>query len=189
MLPVALDPARLPIALVGRGERAVRRLALLREAGLSDMAVYSDGPDLVAAGGLSRLPDASDLSGRRIVYVVGFDETTSRRIADNARSVGALVNVEDIPELCDFHNPSVLRRGGLCIAVSTGGSNPSLAKLIVEFLGNTVGPEWVSRAEQLKRHRMMLRGRGLAGSALYRALKKYVEERGWLGEKVPTAKR
>lgn len=189
MLPVALDPARLPVALVGRGERAMRRLALLREAGLSDLAVYSDDPDLAAAGGLSRLPDASELSGRRIVYVVGFDGAASQRIAGDARSVGALVNVEDIPELCDFHNPSVLRRGGLCIAVSTGGSNPSLAKLIVEFLGNTVGPEWASHAEQLKRHRMMLRGHGLAGSALYQALKKYVEERGWLGERLPAVKR
>ena len=178
MLPIALDLARLPMALVGRGERAARRLALLREANPADLAVYSDDPDLV--GARRRLPGAVDLAGRRVVYVVGLDAVESRRIAERARPAGALVNVEDVPALCDFHSPSVLRRGDLSIAVSSAGANPSLSKLVVRWLGRTFGPEWGARSAELGRRRSELRESGLSGAALFAALDDHVATARWL---------
>lgn len=188
MLPIALDLARLPVALVGRGERAARRLALLREANPSDLVVYSDDPEFAAGGAARRLPGAVDLAGRRVVYVVGLNEVESRRIADRARAVGALVNVEDVPALCDFHSPSVLRRGYLSIAVSTSGNNPSLSKLVVRWLKGRIGPEWVSRSSELSRYRRYLYQSDLSGTEIHAAIRKRTASTGWFDDE-KTARR
>jgi precorrin-2 dehydrogenase/sirohydrochlorin ferrochelatase len=45
-----------------------------------------------------------------------------------------LINSADDPEHCDFILPSVLRRGDLTVAVSTGGQSPALARTIREEL-------------------------------------------------------
>jgi precorrin-2 dehydrogenase/sirohydrochlorin ferrochelatase len=180
MLPVALDLARLPLALVGRGERAARRLALLRKANPRDLAVYSDDPEFAAGGAARHLPGAVDLAGRRVVYVVGLDEVESRRIADRARAVGALVNVEDVPALCDFHSPSVFRRGDLSIAVSTAGTNPSVSKLLVGWLRSKIGPEWASRSVELSRYRRYLQQSDLSGPEIHAAISRKVNSAGWL---------
>lgn len=180
MLPIALDLARLPVALVGRGERAARRLALLREANPSDLVVYSDDPEFTPSAGMGRLPEAGDLSGWRVVYVVGLDPDTSLRIADHARAAGALVNVEDVPALCDFHSPSVLRRGDLCIAVSTAGTNPSLSKLLIKWLKERFGPEWEARSAELGRFRQDLRQGDLSGPEVHEAISNRVSSAGWL---------
>ncbi|MGD9724990.1 MAG: bifunctional precorrin-2 dehydrogenase/sirohydrochlorin ferrochelatase [Alphaproteobacteria bacterium] len=170
MLPVALDLARLPLALVGRGPKAARRLALLREANPSDLTIYSDDPGLTEGGARRCFPGAVDLAGRRVVYVVGLDPVTSLRVSDQARAAGALVNVEDVPALCDFHSLSVLRRGELCIAVSTAGANPSLSKLLVRWLKGRFGPEWEARSGELDRYRRYLRQSDLSGSEVHEAI-------------------
>lgn len=180
MLPVTLDLARLPLALVGRGECAARRLALLREANPSDLAVYSDDPEFTPDAKIGRLPEVTDLSGRRVVYVVGLDPATTFRIADHARAAGALVNVEDVPKLCDFQSPSVLRRGELCIAVSTAGTNPSLSKLLIKWLKERFELEWGARSAELNRYRQYLRQSDLSGSEVHDAISNRVLSAGWL---------
>jgi len=51
-----------------------------------------------------------------------------------------MVNVVDIPELCSFYVPAVLRRGLLSIMVSTGGASPALARKFRDILGEQFGP-------------------------------------------------
>jgi precorrin-2 dehydrogenase/sirohydrochlorin ferrochelatase len=52
-----------------------------------------------------------------------------------------LVNVVDVPEQCTFIAPSVIQRGPLTIAISTGGASPALAKTIRKELEEVIGPE------------------------------------------------
>jgi precorrin-2 dehydrogenase / sirohydrochlorin ferrochelatase len=171
VLPVALVPGKIRAALVGRGERALRRIGLLRQAGLADLVIYADGIPL---------PDAGALRGRHVVYIVGLDPDDTSRVARDARLAGALVNAEDVPELCDFFNPSVVRRGDLHIAVSTSGASPGLAKIIGQWLDDAFDPEWAQRVKALASHRHALRARGLSGDRVFQSLRDYVSERGWL---------
>ena len=134
MIPIALDPAALPLAIVGRGPAALRRLRLLREAG-ADPALYSDAPEPAlahAAGAALRrgLPDADALRRLRALWIADLPTAMAGALADAARAAGVLVNVEDRPAFCDFHSMAEVRRGPLLLAVSTGGRSPGLAARI-----------------------------------------------------------
>ena len=56
------------------------------------------------------------------------DAEVNRMVVREARKRRVLVNVVDQPELCDFYVPASIRRQRLCVAISTGGASPSLAK-------------------------------------------------------------
>jgi siroheme synthase-like protein len=82
------------------------------------------------------------------------DRAVDDAVAALARRARVLVNVVDRPERCDFIVPSVLQRGELQIAVSTGGRSPALAREIRRRLESLFGPEYaalVARAGQARR--------------------------------------
>jgi precorrin-2 dehydrogenase/sirohydrochlorin ferrochelatase len=50
--------------------------------------------------------------------------------------------VVDVPPLCSFIVPAVVRRGELTLAVSTGGASPAAARRLRERLQGEFGPAW-----------------------------------------------
>ncbi len=72
--------------------------------------------------------------------------TVNGRIARDARALGIPVNIVDDPARCDFILPSVVERGDLLIAVSTGGKSPALAKKLRKELEDAYGPEYADPA-------------------------------------------
>ena len=88
-----------------------------------------------------------DLDGAFMAIVATSSRTTNERVYNEAQRRGILCNVVDVPDLCDFYYPSVVRRGDLQIAVSTAGQSPSLAQKIRQQLEKQFGPgyaEWVA---------------------------------------------
>ncbi len=67
-----------------------------------------------------------------------------------ARESGIPVNVADRPAEGDFALPSVLRRGGLQVAVSTGGASPTLARRIRYALEPSFCAEWAGIVERFR---------------------------------------
>jgi len=184
VIPLALDPARVPIALAGNGPLAVRRLTQLREGG-ADPAVYSPEPDqeFAAFAGerlVRALPFDGDLDAVRVLFVVGLDPAVEANLAKLARARGVLVNVEDVVPLCDFHSPSVVRRGDLLLTVSTGGRSPTLASLLRQRLEALFPEDWADRLRHVAGLRDQLRKDGASMAAIAKATKDLVKREGWL---------
>jgi precorrin-2 dehydrogenase/sirohydrochlorin ferrochelatase len=89
---------------------------------------------------------AEDLDGAFLAVVATNSRSLNERVFHEAQRRSVLCNVVDVPDLCDFFYPSVVRRGDLQIAVSTAGNSPSLAQKIRQQLERQFGPgyaEWV----------------------------------------------
>ena len=79
-----------------------------------------------------------DLDERVLVVCATDDEEVNRAVFAEAEERGCLVNVVDVPELCNFIVPSVVRRGPFQIAISTAGAAPAVAKRVRRKLADGV---------------------------------------------------
>lgn len=165
MLPIVLTPETAKIGLTGEGDGLERRRALLAEAGVSPVALAPE----------------SDLTSVKVLFIAGLDAERAENLAQRARRASVLVNVEDIPALCDFHVPSILRRGDLMFSVSTRGRAPGLARRLREWLEQRFGPEWEGRSAELGEARARWRGEGVPAGDVSARTRKIIEEKGWLG--------
>jgi precorrin-2 dehydrogenase/sirohydrochlorin ferrochelatase len=162
-----LNETAVNIGLVGEGDAFQRRQTMLADAGVTPKILSSDS-------------DASALKGLKLLFVAGLADAPSERLAKLARALGVLVNVEDVPALCDFHVPAAVRRGDLIVTVSTGGKAPGLSRLIREWLEHKLGDEWSGRLRQVAASRASWRGQGHPPSEVSRRTRDYVRERNWL---------
>jgi len=71
---------------------------------------------------------AALLDGAYLVIVATSDRDLDRAIFEEAERRAMLVNVADVPELCNFILPAIARQGPLAVAISTSGASPALAK-------------------------------------------------------------
>ena len=93
---------------------------------------------------------SADLDGKFLVVAATATTSVNRRVFRDAESRALLCNVVDVPELCSFILPAVLRRDPIAIAVSTGGASPALAQRIRDEIGEVVGPEHAELARTLR---------------------------------------
>jgi len=147
--PMMVDLAGRRCLVVGGGRVAERKVALLLDCG-AEVEVVSPAAtpkiaDLAARGAIRlarRTVRPADLDRAFLVFAATDDARVNRSVADEVRKAGGLVNVADAPEACNFLVPSVVRRGDLTIAISTGGGSPALAKRLRQRLEATIGPEY-----------------------------------------------
>ncbi len=110
-----------------------------------------------------------DLEGAFLVVVADTsDEEVNRAVHNEAGQRNVVCNVEDVTHLCTFIYPSVVRRGDVTVAVSTGGASPALARKFREMLGGTSpvtnrhsAMEFADLAPILSDTRLELRRRGV----------------------------
>jgi precorrin-2 dehydrogenase/sirohydrochlorin ferrochelatase len=102
-----------------------------------------------------------DLQGAFLVVAATASPTLNERIYREAQKLGVLCNVVDVPDLCDFFYPSVMRRGDLQIAVSTAGHSPSLAQKIRQQLEKQFGPAYAAWVTELGETRKLILASGL----------------------------
>jgi precorrin-2 dehydrogenase / sirohydrochlorin ferrochelatase len=70
----------------------------------------------------------SDLEGAFLVIAATDDTDVNIAVFSDAERRAMLVNVVDVPPLCNFILPAIVRTGPLAIAISTAGASPALAK-------------------------------------------------------------
>src|SRR2546422_9974422 len=101
----------------------------------------------------------------RSVFVATDDGAVNAEVASEGRRGGVWVNAADDLEHCDFILPSVLRRGALTVAVSTGGTSPALARAIREELETYFTDDYRVLARLAREARRALRGSGATADA------------------------
>lgn len=75
-----------------------------------------------------------DLEEKDLVISATTIGDLNRRVREDAKQKGILVNVADTPGLCDFYLSSIVQKGDLKIAISTNGKSPTFAKRMRELL-------------------------------------------------------
>jgi len=98
----------------------------------------------------------ADLNGMFVVVAATSSPTLHGQIYAHAKRRGVLCNVVDDPEHCDFYYGSVVRRGELQIAISTGGHSPALAQRLRKRLQRQFGAEYKEWLEELGATRKQL---------------------------------
>jgi uroporphyrin-III C-methyltransferase/precorrin-2 dehydrogenase/sirohydrochlorin ferrochelatase len=115
-LPIFLDVREQPCLVVGGGEVAARKCALLRRAG--------------AQVTMTTQFHEQELERYALVIAATGDQEVNRAVAAAAKARRIPVNVADQPALCSFILPSIIERAPLIVAVSSGGASPVLARLL-----------------------------------------------------------
>ena len=89
---------------------------------------------------------SGDLDGA-LIAIAATDETDLNiRVFEDAEARSMLVNVVDVPPLCNFILPAIVRTGPLAIAISTAGASPALAKRMKREIGEQFGHPYADLA-------------------------------------------
>jgi precorrin-2 dehydrogenase/sirohydrochlorin ferrochelatase len=89
---------------------------------------------------------AEDLEGVFMVIAATDDSEVNIGVFDDAEQRAMLVNVVDVPPLCNFILPAIVRTGPLAIAISTAGASPALAKRMKRQISELFGEEYARLA-------------------------------------------
>ena len=139
--------------VVGGGAVATRKASKLFQAEAKVVVVSPEVlPELedVSVEVHERPYEYGDLEGAVLAFAATDSREVNAAVAREAKAREIRVNVADRPTEGDFAVPSRVRRGGLQVAVSTGGASPTLARRIRNELEEVFGPEWVGVVEELE---------------------------------------
>lgn len=158
--PAFVDIEEQPCLVVGGGAIAAEKAGSLLECG---GAVTVISPDLTeelrgrAERGelrwIEREYEPGDVRGFKLVISATDTAEVNERVYGDAEAEGIMVNVVDVPALCRYIVPSIVRQGDLCIAISTGGKSPALAKKIRGQLEGAFGTEYADLLDLLGAYR------------------------------------
>lgn len=137
-LPIFLDLRGKTCLVVGGGETAARKSALLLTAGAwlhvahegELCAAFADLKDHDRISHKQAAFNPSMLDGKELVISAAEDDAIDRQVFEAARARQLPVNVVDKPAMCSFVLPAILDRSPMIVAVGTGGASPVLARLL-----------------------------------------------------------
>jgi len=158
--PIYLDMRGRPCLVIGGGTVAERKTLTLLEAG-AEITIVSPTltlklQELSRSGKITHRKknyEEKDLSGEFIVIAATDSPEVNSSAALACKNRHILVNVVVPPDESSFIVPSVVERGDLLIAVSTGGISPALAKKIRQELEACYGTEYTHFLEKLAKVR------------------------------------
>jgi siroheme synthase-like protein len=153
--------------VVGGGNVALRKIQMLLECGGDIRVISPDFCEEITKLAINKrikvMPrkyKKGDLQGSFIAVIATNDQDVNRKIAEEAKREKVLLNVVDNPEISDFIVPSILTRGDLIIAVSTGGKSPALARKIRTKLEEYIGEEYTGLVQMVNEIRTEFKRNG-----------------------------
>jgi precorrin-2 dehydrogenase/sirohydrochlorin ferrochelatase len=100
----------------------------------------------------------ADLEGVFMVIAATNDTEVNIEVFADAERRAMLANVVDVPPLCNFILPAIVRTGPLAIAISTAGASPALAKRIKREISEQFGAAYAELAVLLNEVRGWAKG-------------------------------
>ncbi len=132
--PIYLDLTGTRAVVVGAGSVGARKVKTLLRAGANvrvvtktvekDFEKTCTGLDIEI---LKSEYSSTHLADAFLVIAATDDNELNTRIYNDCQTLKILCNVVDVPELCNFYVPSIVRQGDLQIAISTNGKCPAYA--------------------------------------------------------------
>ncbi len=134
------------VVVVGGGNVAERKVKGLLGTGALITVISPEVTDglgkLASSGEVIHIDSAfnpEELEGAWLVIAATDDPEVQRLVYKEATRRNIFCNTVDQPELCSFIVPSIVRRGDLSIAISTGGKSPALARRLRQELETVYG--------------------------------------------------
>jgi precorrin-2 dehydrogenase/sirohydrochlorin ferrochelatase len=169
LFPMFLKLEGKKVLVVGAGKVGQPKIAGLLETGARIRVVAIDASPTVhewAREGKIDLElrafSPGDLKGVFLAVAATSSRNLNEEIYAEAQRQDVLCNVVDVPDLCDFYYPAVVRRGDLQIAISTAGHSPSLAQQIRQQLEKQFGPAYAAWVAELGETRKLILASDLA---------------------------
>jgi precorrin-2 dehydrogenase/sirohydrochlorin ferrochelatase len=132
--PIYLDLKDKKVVVIGAGSVAERKVKALCSAGAKVLVVARDidqdfakSCEQESVKTISGSYSKEYLKGAVLAIAATNDTFLNKQVYDDCHELSVLCNVVDVPELCDFYVPAVVKRGDLQIAISTDGNCPAYA--------------------------------------------------------------
>jgi precorrin-2 dehydrogenase/sirohydrochlorin ferrochelatase len=165
LYPIMLDLEGRTCVIVGGGTVAARKVDRLLDAG-AHITVIS--PTLHKS--LTHLAEDKKITVRQVAYTSGMladlhpflvfaatdDMTVNQQVAEEARALGALVNVASEQGERDFMSMATVQRGEITIAVSLGGASPALVAHLQRQIDKVIGKEYETLSEWMAQARPLV---------------------------------
>jgi precorrin-2 dehydrogenase/sirohydrochlorin ferrochelatase len=151
--------------VVGAGDVGLEKVEGLLACGADVTLVAPDAipalEELAAEGSITYLRreyESGDLEGHLIAIAATNDTDVNIGVYDDAEARAMLINVVDVPPLCNFILPAIVRTGPLAVAISTAGASPALAKRMKREIADMFGEPYADLAVMLNEARGWAKG-------------------------------
>jgi precorrin-2 dehydrogenase/sirohydrochlorin ferrochelatase len=164
--PLFLELAGQPVVVIGAGRVATRKIRTLLDAG-ARVTVVSPAASAVIrrlaqtrrVRWVRRRYRRGDLRGACLAIAATNDLTVNERVCAEATSHRLLVNCIAPPSAGNFIVPSQVQRGGITIAISTGGASPAFARRLRRDLERFLGRRYPRLLKRMSAARRAKKGR------------------------------
>lgn len=174
ILPIALKPKK--TLLIGAGSVAKQKYQVLSESGFEVSIVAREIKDSfftplkehikIVDLNLAYIPSEGNINpstyisqkfallhGFELVIDASGDSNLGQFLYENRRKYGYLLNVVDVPHLCDFYFGAIARSGNVSVLVSSNGASPILAQSIRDKITNLLPKAIANFSYFLQRNR------------------------------------
>lgn len=184
LFPILLKLERRRCLVVGAGKVGTQKISGLLDAG-AEVTVVDPEPSVAVREFLGKRVQwharkyfPGDLNGVYLVIAATSDELVNRQIYEEAQRRGILANVVDVPPLCDFYYPAVVRRGALTVAVSSGGESPNLAQRVRDEISDLLSEDLEAVVKEIGSQRRRILREHAPGETRTQLLRDLVYPRG-----------
>ena len=162
--PVFLNLTGRRCVIIGGGQIAAGKISKLLDSGANIVVISPDVTEEIRSlsnkGRLElhiRKYQVGDMNGAFLVIAATNDPVVNQQVFEEAEKSGVLLNaVDDMPR-CSFIAPSIVERGSVTVAISTGGASPALARKLRETLENSRELGWADASDVLSKTRQLIK--------------------------------